>query len=429
MITLSKIIHLLCSLLFIILPTNSLIEKTDTEILANYKTLSFLPLHVDGNHLVDTKGKIHILHGFAQTYSPWFNERGSKWDNYNVTGCLLYNKGKIDEILNAGWKMTFVRIHLDIYWSNTPGVPVTGENDISAFDFDRFKLYMDEVFVPMIEYIISKKLYVVIRPPGVCPKEIAVGDEYQSYLLKVWEYVAQHNKLKDNGYILFELANEPIEIIHSEEVNEFEALRDYFQPIVNIIRQHSTTIVLVPGLGYSSLFSGLKEYKFQGTNLGFAAHCYPGWFNSAYEGDEDARGYQGFKEGWEAQIGIVTKTNPVVITEMDWAPSKYDASWGKATTGTAGGKGFGANFIKIADESEVSWLLFTGQELLAQYDDSLPDSETFLTDPEACPRPIYRKYLEYYTKEADNEDNNKNSANIFIGNIYIFLLALILFYE
>jgi len=50
---------------------------------------------------------------------------------------------------------------------------------------------------------------------------------------------------------------------------------------------------------------------------------------------------------------------------MDWAPKKYDpSSWGKGVTGVAGGKGFGANFMRIAEESEVSWLLFTGADLL-----------------------------------------------------------------
>ena len=58
---------------------------------------------------------------------------------------------------------------MDPYWSNRPGASVSGENDISAFDFDRFCKYLDAVFVPMAEYAISKGLYVVMRPPGVCP--------------------------------------------------------------------------------------------------------------------------------------------------------------------------------------------------------------------------------------------------------------------
>jgi len=131
-------------------------------------------LHVEGRNLKDPHGNTVILHGFAQTYSPWFNEQGKYWSNYSVSNCLTYNKGKIDKILAAGWKMNFIRLHMDPYWSNTPGVNTTGENDISAFNYTRFTTYLDQVFIPMAEYAISKGMYVIMRPPGVCP-EIAVS--------------------------------------------------------------------------------------------------------------------------------------------------------------------------------------------------------------------------------------------------------------
>jgi hypothetical protein len=86
---------------------------------------------------------------------------------------------------------------------------------------------------------------------------------------------------------------------------------------------------------------------------------------------------------------------------MDWAPSRYESSWGKSNTGTAGATGFGANFHKIVDDTKnVSWVLFTDMHLLADYDDNAPDGQTFLTDPEACPRPCYRWFKEYATQET-----------------------------
>ena len=100
------------------------------------------PLHVDGNQLKDPGGNIVILHGYAQTFSPWFNERGKHWNHYDVEGCLRYNKDIIDRIMDAGWKMNFVRMHMDPYWSNIPGRRVKGENDISAFSFERFAKYL-----------------------------------------------------------------------------------------------------------------------------------------------------------------------------------------------------------------------------------------------------------------------------------------------
>ena len=351
---------------------------------------SLSPLHVDGPFLVNAEGRRVNLHGFAQTFSPWFNEQGTKWTNYDVNKCLSYNKGIIDGIMNAGWKMTFVRQHMDPYWSNTPGKQTTGENDISAFDFERFKTYLDLVFIPMAEYAIQKGLYVVMRPPGVCPENIQIGDDYHQYLKKVWGYVAQHPKLKDNGAVLFELANEPVHINNGTRDRE----------IVDLMRQYCNNILLIPGLGWQSNYAGFAKHPIKGDNIGYAVHCYPGWYNGGHGDDDVVVNYHDFKRGWDAQILPVAVTNPVVVTEMDWAPTKYKSSWGKSNTGEAGKTGFGANFMRIADETcNVSWLTFTGGELLAQYDDSKPDGQTFLTDPEACPRPIYRRYQYYATQE------------------------------
>ena len=365
---------------------------------------SLSALHVEGPFLVNAEGKRVNLHGFAQTFSPWFNEQGTKWTNYDVKGCLDYNKGIIDGILNAGWKMTFVRQHMDPYWSNTPGASSTygdswkGEADIRAFDFNRFKKYLDEVFVPMAEYAIAKGLYVVMRPPGVCPEDISVGGDYHEYLKKVWGYVAQHPKLKNNGAVLFELANEPINIQGTRE-RDIE-MTDFMQQIVDLMRDKGcNNILLIPGLTWQQHYNGFVKYPIKGENIGYAVHCYPGWYNSGVEDNVEVE-YKEFKRGWDENILPIATKAPVVVTEMDWAPKKYNASWGKAVTGVAGGKGFGANFMRIADETcNVSWLLFTGGELLAKYNDAAPDGNTFLTDPEACPRPVYRKYLYYATQE------------------------------
>lgn len=356
-------------------------------------------LHVDGPFLVNAEGRRVNLHGFAQTFSPWFNERGTRWSDYDVEGCLRYNKGIIDGIMDAGWKMTFVRQHMDPYWSNTPGKQTTGEGDISAFDFERFKKYLDEVFVPMAEYAIGKGLYVVMRPPGVCPEQISVGGEYHQYLKKVWAHVAQHPKLKDNGAVLFELANEPVHIAGADPDAE---ISKFMQELVDMMRAYCNNILLIPGLGWQSNYNSFVKYPIQGRNIGYAVHCYPGWYNSGVEDDVEVE-YRDFSRGWNENILPVATKGPVVVTEMDWAPKKYESSWGKATTGVAGGKGFGANFMRIADETcNVSWLLFTGGELLAQYNDNAPDGSTFLTDPEACPRPVFRQYKYYATKEYED---------------------------
>lgn len=392
-------------------------------------------LHVDGRYLKDDKGNIVNLHGFAQTYSPWFNERGTKWTNYDVNGCLDYNKKKIDEMLDAGWKMNFIRLHMDPYWSNTPGVSTTGENDISAFDFNRFRTYLSQVFIPMAEYAISKGLYVVMRPPGVCPENIEIGDAYHKYLKRVWGYVSTQPKLKNNPYVMFELANEPVHIKGTD--GQFGANTDgcnknlttYFQEIVDLMRGNGCDNILwIPGTGYQSQYAGFAKYPIVGDNIGYAVHVYPGWYGSdaiepSHElGGSYGGGFSAFAAGWSSQIKPVADFAPVMVTEMDWAPSKYDASWGKSITGKMFGEGFGANFKLLADNTgNVSWLIFTGCELLAAFKDEPGDRNTVFNDPEACLWPVYHWYKDYAGDTDTIHDFHPELSVRQVGDEYVIM--------
>ena len=368
-------------------------------------------IRVDGRNLVDESGNVVVLHGFGQTYSPFFNNNA--WNNYDVAGCLRHNQNMIDQVLAAGWRMNFVRMHMDPYWSDDPGQPSVRYEGHERFSETRFRKYLDEVFVPMAEYAISKGLYVVMRPPGVSPERIYVYDDYQTFLVRVWDIVSSHPKIINNGRIMFELANEPINIkgpdgtFASSGDGHFKNARLYFQDVIDKIRGNgSQNVIWVPGLGYQSQYAGYATHRFTGENIGFAVHVYPGWYNSDAEEDPKENivgsikggGYEGFQSGWDAQIKPVADYAPVMVTEMDWAPKKYDSSWGKSITGVAGGEGFGANFKYIADNAgNVSWMIFTTQELLAQFKDvpGTPGNYTFLNDPEACPWPVYHWFKEY----------------------------------
>ncbi len=368
-------------------------------------------LHVDGRYLKDTDGNIVNLHGFGQTYSPWFNEQNSKWSNYDVDACLKYNKEKIDQLLAAGWKMNWLRLHMDPYWSNIPGVQTTGENDISAFDFNRFRTYLNSVFIPMAEYAISKGLYVVMRPPGVCPHEIAIGDAYHKYLKRVWGFVSSQARLKNNPHIMFELANEPVNIMDTDGQYRSNTdgcnknLTQFFQEIVDLMRGNGCNNILwIPGTGYQSQYAGFAKYPVKGDNIGYAVHVYPGWYGSdaikpSQElGGNYGGGYEAFAAGWRNQIEPAAAIAPILVTEMDWAPEEYNASWGKSITGRMLGEGFGANFKYIADKTgNVSWMIFTGPEHLARFDGvaGVSGKYTLYNDPDACLWPVYHWYKEY----------------------------------
>ena len=374
-----------------------------------------LELNVVGRYLKDSEGNIVNLHGFGQTYSPFFNNFA--WNNYDVEGCLRHNKTMIDQVLAAGWRMNFIRMHMDPYWSDDTSKESVRYEGHERFSEERFRKYLDEVFVPMAEYATGKGLYVVMRPPGVSPEKIALEDDYQAFLIRVWDIVSSHKRLRNNGKVMFELANEPINILGTDGSygssgdGHFKNMQLYFQAIIDKIRGNGAdNIIWVPGLGYQSQYAGFATHRFTGDNIGFAVHVYPGWYNSDAEvgpnenvGGVSGGGYEGFQRGWDAQIMPVAEYAPVMVTEMDWAPAKYDSSWGKSITGVAGGEGFGANFKYIADNTgNVSWMIFTSQELLAQFDGvpGTPGNYTFLNDPEACPWPVYHWFKEYAGEEV-----------------------------
>ena len=380
--------------------------------------VSGLPrLRVVGRYLKNERGETVNLHGFAQTYSPFFNQ--NSWNNYDVLGCLRYNQGLIDKMLDKGWKMNFIRLHMDPYWSDDPTQESVRYEGHERFSQVRFEKYLSEVFIPMAEYAIRKGLYVVMRPPGVCPEKIAVGDDYNQYLEKVWSIVSKHPKIKANSGIMFELANEPINILGTDGTYGsngqvyFDNAKKFFQTIVDKIRVNATNIIWIPGLSYQSSFSGYATNPVEGDNIGYAVHAYPGWYGSDAEepsaelGGVTGGGYESFQRGWNAQVQPIADIAPVMVTEMDWAPAKYDSSWGKSITGTVGEAGFGANFKYIADNTgNVSWLVFTDCSLLAQFKDEegVPGAYTFLNDPEACPWPVYHWFKEYASEEVTESE-------------------------
>lgn len=401
-------------------------------------------LHIEGRYLCDSDGNHINLHGFGQTYSPYFN--GYAWcrdangnvdwsSQYAVTKCLAWNKDQIKLMLDAGWKVNWLRLHMDPHWSNTPGVSTNGESDISAFDEDRLKTYLKRLFVPIAKYAIENGIYVVMRPPGVCPQNIGVGDEYHQYLRKVWSIVCSNADLKNNPYVMFELANEPVNMddgsgnFSSGSDGSQKKCTEFFQTIVDDIRALGCNNILwIPGLAWQQNYQGYAKYPIvettidgaqPGRGIGYAVHCYPGWYGSDSEiasveqqVETSGAGYLEFMTGWENSISGVATNSPILVTEMDWAPKKYNSSWGKATTGVEGGIGFGANFRFIMDKTgNVSWMLFTDADKLAQYDDNAPDGESFLTDPEACPRPCFR-WFEQYTDPEFTSYSEEREQNI-----------------
>ena len=293
-------------------------------------------LHVEGKWLVDTHGNHVVLHGVMDTPSAWFNSGrwGWSYDDAGRQRCIEYF-----EKLYKGLEQqhcTVFRLHLEPAWTNdnsyTYPIAVgqstewTGEADIKHFNPTRLTNYLKTLYFPLMQRAMKHGMYVVVRPPGVCPGEIKVGDYYQKYLINVWDLFTQNDSIrKYSGQISIELANEPVRIKNANSADDAKAMRDFFQPVVDKIRANGFTgIIWVPGTGWQSSYADYKTYPVVGYNIGYAVHDYDGWY-----GCEDkkltASNLEQAKKNkinqFHNQVPVVD-TNPIIITEIDWSPTK-----------------------------------------------------------------------------------------------------------
>ena len=305
-------------------------------------------LRVQGKNLVDANGKIVVLHGVMDTPNRYFN--GNRWGTggYNVpdiTPCLNYFEKMFTAITDKeqGAYCTVFRLHMDPCWTNYDAPVGTGENNIQYFSEARYKIFLSRLYVKLVEKALAHGLYVIVRPPGVCPQNIKVGDEYQAYLKKVWKLFASNATIQKNaGQVSIELANEPINVLLANGSKSDKALHDFFQPVVDEIRATGFKgIIWVPGSGYQSNYVGYSKYPITDTenNFSYAVHVYSGWYGNMTDKNCD---HNTFIKNFQAQVPMVT-SKPIMVTEIDWSPEDPDKAseghyneWGQWTAPNLG---------------------------------------------------------------------------------------------
>lgn len=192
-------------------------------------------LRVEGKNLVDANGKTVVLHGVMDTPNRYFN--GWRWQQWkadyseaDIQPCLEYFSKQFAAITDKeqGAYCTVFRLHMDPCWTNDPSKKAENEADISAFNMARYRLYLQKLYIPLIKDAIAHGLYVIVRPPGVCPGDISVGDKYNRYLKSIWKAFAADEYIRQNsGVISIELANEPVRVHLSDGSNSDKALHDF----------------------------------------------------------------------------------------------------------------------------------------------------------------------------------------------------------
>lgn len=401
---------------------------------ANAQGVKPLPsLHTEGRWLVDKHGNQVVLHGVMDTPNMYFNgwRWGSPWNasnyaDYNeasVPKCLAYFETLFGAMEQA--KCDVFRLHMDPAWTNLNAPSGTGENEIAYFNEARYKKFLPILYLKMAEMAMNHGLYVVVRPPGVCPQNLKVGDKYQSYLIKVWDIFSKQDFVKEHaGQISIELANEPVNIRKANNQDDTKALYDYFQPVVDKIRENGFTgIIWVPGTGYQSNYRSYAEYPIQGENIGYAVHDYPGWYSSSDDNPNPQNKIASFYDAVP-----VIDSNPIFITEVDWSPIKepkeidHYNEMGQpvyknlGTWATASTSKWGVAYKSMLDYfGNISMTLTHPHDFMdldALYGQGIV-TPAFDGNPEACGKACFDWYAEYYQVNRPHADDEEETGDFY----------------
>ncbi|QVJ79573.1 Cellulase (glycosyl hydrolase family 5) [Prevotella sp. khp1] len=401
-------------------------------------------LHTEGRWLVDKHGNQVVLHGVMDTPSNYFNGgrwEGSKalgwWDHYNdtgVTNCLAYFEKLFKGMEKA--KCDVFRLHMDPAWTNDPAdgyvyagsagqaSDASGEADIKKFNPERYQKYMPQLYLKLAEMAMKYGMYVVVRPPGVCPHDLKVGDYYNQYLMYVWDVFSQQEFVKDHaGQISIELANEPVNLRNAQNQDDPKALHDYFQPIVNKIRENGFTgIIWAPGTGWQANYTSYATYPIEGDNIGYAVHDYTGWYGCSDTNPDP----QNKIEQFHKQVPVVD-TNPIIITEVDWSPENPSAqghynehnewvqpNYGTWSTGST--SKWGKAYKAMLDYYGNISMTLSGTGCLFDIDKLLSTGNVYPAFnglEEACGKACMDWYADYYTVNYPHADDEAETGDFY----------------
>ncbi len=425
-------------------------------------------LHVEGRWLVDKHGNQVVLHGVMDTPSNYFN--GGRWhgkwvgqwtdgegnkhdvyDNYSESGktaCLDYFEKLFTGMEQA--KCNVFRLHMDPAWTNDGSITATGftknaegktidpngqvvggEADISHFSETLYRHWLPTLYLELVKKAMNHGMFVVVRPPGVCPGNLKVSDYYNQYLMLIWDIFSQQDFVKQHaGQISIELANEPVSIKNAQNQDDLKALHNFFQPIVDKIRANGFTgIIWVPGTSWQQNYTSYVQYPIIGDNIGYAVHDYNGWYGcddkdlSASDVPEATKKKIDY---FHSQVPVVD-TNPVIITEIDWSPENPNAQghynehgvWVLPNYGTwaTGRTSVWGNITKgVYDHFGNISMTLSGTGCLLDIDKLLSTNTAYPAFDglaEACGKACMDWYSEYYNVNWPHADDEAETGDAY----------------
>ncbi len=415
-------------------------------------------LHTEGRWLVDKHGNQVVLHGVMDTPNMYFNgwRWGNPWGwngntaNYNDSGakkCLDYFEKIFTGLEEA--KCDVFRLHMDPAWTNDGSITATGftkkvkngktvtidpngqevdgEANISQFSEALYKHWLPTLYFELAKKAMKHGMYVVVRPPGVCPGSIKVDDYYQAYLTKVWDIFSSQDFVKEHaGQISIELANEPVSLKNANGQDDAKAMHDFFQPIVDKIRANGFTgIIWVPGTTWQQNYRGYAEYPIEGENIGYAVHDYCGWYGCSDDNPDPQNKIKNFHES----VPVIDFA-PVIITEVDWSPVNPDAeghynesgTWVQPNFGTwatGSTSKWGKAYKTMLDYFGNISMTLSGTGCLIDEDKLLSTGKVYPAfggNEEACGKACMDWYAEYYDVNRPHDDDEEETGDFYAVN-------------
>ena len=223
------------------------------------------PLRADGNVLKDPAGNVVVLRGISM-----IDIGGTEKHFGGALRMLDRITNKQDPQGNSpGWYPTVIRM---------PIYPADEADYKSPFTFDPHSdAFYETLLRPMVDYCASKQLYAIVDW-----HYIGNTFDHVETTCQFWEYMAP--KFAGDSHVIFELFNEPINSVGTDEECWLSVRRD-MQTWIDIIRKHApNNLLLVAGASYSQIIGPAADQPVSdpvgGNNFAMVSHMYPmHWLN------------------------------------------------------------------------------------------------------------------------------------------------------
>lgn len=222
-------------------------------------------LHAGGNVLKNPEGNVVVLRGISMI------DVGGTEKQFG--GALKM----IDRITNPndpqghspGWYPRVIRIPIyppDEGDFKTPWTFVPGRDD-----------FYEKLLRPVVDHCAAKGVYAIVDW-----HYIGNTFDHVESTCQFWEYMAP--RFAGESHVIFELFNEPINNVGTDEENWLSVRKD-MQTWVDIIRRHAPrTLLLVAGASYAQIIGPAAVHPISdpvgGNNFALVSHIYPmHWLN------------------------------------------------------------------------------------------------------------------------------------------------------